>query len=41
VPTALLKKTTELKPYFAISRAYVAAMKPKAASKKKSKSAKS
>jgi hypothetical protein len=41
VPSALLKNTAELKPYFATSLAYVAAMKPKSAGKKKSHSAKS
>jgi hypothetical protein len=41
VPAALLKKTAELKPYFAMSFAYVGAMKPKAGAKKKAKSAKS
>jgi hypothetical protein len=37
VPDALLGKTGELKPYFAKSYAYVAAMKPKATTKGKPK----
>jgi hypothetical protein len=41
VPAALLKKTAELKPYFAMSLAYVGAMKPKPNAKKKAKSGKS
>jgi hypothetical protein len=36
VPDALLKKTTELKKFFALSLAYVSAMKPKPTAKKKS-----
>jgi hypothetical protein len=39
VPDALLGKTRELKPYFDASYAYVAAMKPKATSKGKTKAA--
>jgi hypothetical protein len=35
VPDALLKKTAELKEYFALSVAYVGAMKPKPTTKKK------
>ena len=35
VPDALLKKTAELKAYFALSFAYVGAMKPKPTTKKK------
>ena len=37
VPDALLAKTRELKPFFAASLAYVAALKPKAAGRKKSR----
>lgn len=37
VPDSLLKKTSELKPYFATSFAYVSAMKPKATAKSKKK----
>ena len=37
VPDALLKKTAELKPYFAQSYAYVSSLKPKATTKKKAK----
>jgi hypothetical protein len=33
VPDALLMKTRDLRPFFEISRAYVASMKPKAAKK--------
>jgi hypothetical protein len=39
VPDALLGKTHDLKPYFDASYAYVAAMKPKATSKGKTKTA--
>jgi hypothetical protein len=35
VPDALLAKTSELKPFFAASYAYVAALKPKADGKGK------
>ena len=35
VPDALLRKTAELRPYFALSHSYVAAMKPKPTTKKK------
>ncbi len=35
VPDALLAKTRELAPYFAVSHAYVSAMKPKPTSKTK------
>jgi hypothetical protein len=35
VPDALLKKTAELKKYFALSFAYVSALKPKSTTKKK------
>ncbi len=36
VPDALLKKTRELKKYFDVSSAYVASLKPKATTRKKS-----
>ena len=35
VPDGLLKKTTELKPFFALSHSYVASLKPKATTRKK------
>jgi hypothetical protein len=35
VPDALLQKTAELKPYFAMSYAYVGALKPKPTTRKK------
>jgi hypothetical protein len=35
VPDALLKKTSELKPYFALSFSYVGSLKPKPTTKKK------
>jgi hypothetical protein len=39
VPDRLLAKTAELKPYFAVSFAYVASLKPKATSKTAKKKA--
>ncbi|HKE55267.1 MAG TPA: hypothetical protein VKB46_01150, partial [Pyrinomonadaceae bacterium] len=37
VPDALLKKTAELKKFFALSFAYVSTLKPKPSAKKKAK----